>query len=73
MLYIFIKDFQEDVVLGVIFLNKGQLFQVGEKFVQYDLVRMLCEISNKGIDGFYKGWVGQVIVVLSKVGGGLIM
>jgi len=42
-----------------IFLNNGKPFQVGEKLVQHELAETLREISKRGTDGFYKGWVGS--------------
>ncbi|MFK3971596.1 gamma-glutamyltransferase [Pseudomonas sp. NPDC087358] len=59
--------------LGTIFLNKGQPLQVGDKLVQKDLARTLKEISAKGSDGFYKGWVAKSIVDSSKAGKGIIV
>ena len=52
------KDFQEDPASAAIFLNNGKPFQVGEKLVQNELAETLREISKRGTDGFYKGWVG---------------
>jgi gamma-glutamyltranspeptidase / glutathione hydrolase len=66
------KDFQEDPASGAIFLNKGQPFQVGERLVQGELAETLREISRKGTDGFYKGWVANAIVASSQAGKGLI-
>lgn len=66
------KDFQDDPASAAIFLNNGQAFQVGEKLVQSELAKTLREISSKGTDGFYKGWVGSAIVASSQSGKGLI-
>lgn len=65
-------DFKKDSVSGAIFLNKGEPFAVGQKLVQKDLAKTLRAISQKGTDGFYKGWVGQAIVASSQAGKGLI-
>jgi gamma-glutamyltranspeptidase/glutathione hydrolase len=65
-------DFKEDAVSGAIFLNKGEPFVAGQKLVQKDLAKTLREISVKGTDGFYKGWVGNAIVASSQAGKGLI-
>ncbi|MCK1361391.1 gamma-glutamyltransferase [Bradyrhizobium sp. 199] len=65
-------DFQDDPASGAIFLNNGQPFQVGEKLVQPELAKTLREISSKGTDGFYKGWVGSAIVASSQAGKGLL-
>lgn len=66
------KDFQEDPASGAIFLNKGQPFDVGQRLVQRDLAKTLREISARGTEGFYQGWVGQAIAASSKAGKGLI-
>lgn len=65
-------DFKEDPASGAIFLNKGKPFVAGQKLVQKDLAKTLREISVKGTDGFYKGWVGNAIVASSQAGKGLI-
>jgi gamma-glutamyltranspeptidase/glutathione hydrolase len=65
-------DFQKDPVSGAIFLNKGQPFAVGQKLVQKDLAKTLKAISAKGVDGFYKGWVGNAIVASSQAGKGIL-
>ncbi|MGY8667128.1 gamma-glutamyltransferase [Bradyrhizobium sp. UFLA05-109] len=65
-------DFQDDPASAAIFLNNGQPFQVGEKLVQSELAKTLREISSKGTDGFYKGWVGNAIVASSQAGKGLL-
>ncbi len=65
-------DFKEDPASAAIFLNKGEPYKVGDKLVQKDLAKTLREISSKGTDGFYKGWVGSAIVASSQSGKGLI-
>ncbi|MGJ3704017.1 gamma-glutamyltransferase [Variovorax sp. AFSI2.2] len=66
------NDFKKDSVSGAIFLNKGEPFAVGQKLVQKDLAKTLRAVSAKGVDGFYKGWVGQAIVASSQAGKGII-
>jgi len=66
------QDFQDDPVSAAIFLNNGKPYQVGEKLVQHELSETLREISKRGTDGFYKGWVGEAIVASSQAGKGLI-
>ncbi|WP_447776639.1 gamma-glutamyltransferase [Variovorax boronicumulans] len=66
------NDFKKDPVSGAIFLNKGEPFAVGQKLVQKDLAKTLKEISAKGTDGFYKGWVGKALVASSQAGKGII-
>ncbi|WP_456680970.1 gamma-glutamyltransferase [Bradyrhizobium sp. USDA 3311] len=65
-------DFRDDPATAAIFLNKGQPFQVGERLMQPELAKTLREISSKGTDGFYKGWVGSAIVASSEAGKGLL-
>jgi gamma-glutamyltranspeptidase/glutathione hydrolase len=66
-------DFKEDPASAAIFLGKGgEPYKVGDKLVQKDLAKTLREISTKGTDGFYKGWVGNAIVASSQGGKGLI-
>ncbi|MBD8494510.1 gamma-glutamyltransferase [Pseudomonas syringae] len=67
------EDFKKDMKdSGSIFLHDGKPMQVGQKLVQKDLARTLREISSKGQDGFYKGWVAEAIVNSSKAGKGII-
>ncbi|CAN7184949.1 gamma-glutamyltransferase [Variovorax paradoxus] len=72
MLHTSTNDFKKDPVSGAIFLNKGEPFAVGQKLVQKDLAKTLRAVSAKGVDGFYKGWVGQAIVASSQAGKGII-
>jgi gamma-glutamyltranspeptidase/glutathione hydrolase len=65
-------DFKGDAASAAIFLNNGKPFQVGERLTQHELAETLREISKKGTDGFYKGWVGAAIVASSQAGKGLI-
>ena len=66
------QDFQDDPASAAIFLNNGKPYQVGDKLVQHELAETLREISKRGTDGFYKGWVGEAIVASSQAGKGLI-
>jgi gamma-glutamyltranspeptidase/glutathione hydrolase len=66
------RDFQDDPASAAIFLNQGQPYRTGEKLVQGELAETLREISRKGVDGFYKGWVGNAIVASSQAGKGLL-
>jgi gamma-glutamyltranspeptidase/glutathione hydrolase len=65
-------DFKADPATAAIFLNKGEAFKVGEKIVQKDLGKTLREVSTKGSDGFYKGWVAKAIADSSAAGKGII-
>ena len=57
---------------GSIFLHQGEAMQVGQRLVQKDLGKTLREISAKGSDGFYKGWVAKALVDSSQAGKGII-
>ncbi|MGX1319876.1 gamma-glutamyltranspeptidase/glutathione hydrolase [Bradyrhizobium sp. USDA 377] len=65
-------DFKDDPASSAIFLNNGQPFGVGDRLVQSELAKTLREISSRGTDGFYKGWVGSAIVASSQAGKGLL-
>ncbi len=65
-------DFKKDAALAGIFLNKGEPFASGDKLVQPALAKTLARISQKGIDGFYKGVVAQELVNASQAGKGII-
>lgn len=65
-------DFKDDPASSAIFLNNGQPFGVGDRLQQSELAKTLREISSKGTDGFYKGWVGSAIVASSQAGKGLL-
>lgn len=66
------SEFEKDQDLRAIFLHNGQPLQVGQTLVQKDLARTLKEVSAKGSDGFYKGWVAKALVDSSQAGKGLI-
>ncbi|KGU86042.1 gamma-glutamyltransferase [Pseudomonas mediterranea] len=66
---VFKKDMRDS---GSIFLHNGEPMQVGQKLVQKDLARTLREISTKGADGFYKGWVADALVTSSQANKGII-
>ncbi|CRM12650.1 Gamma-glutamyltranspeptidase precursor [Pseudomonas sp. 24 E 1] len=65
-------EFEKDKDMRGIFLHNGQPLQVGQKLVQKDLAKTLKEISAKGNDGFYKGWVAKALVDSSQAGKGII-
>lgn len=50
----------------------GKKFSADELFIQLDLANTLKEISLKGKDGFYKGWVADKIVSEMNNGKGII-
>ncbi|MFO2464444.1 gamma-glutamyltransferase [Pseudomonas sp. 15FMM2] len=72
MLHAATGEFEKDQDMRAIFLKDGKPLQVGEKLVQKDLAKTLREISAKGTDGFYKGWVAKAIVDSSQAGKGII-
>jgi len=47
-------------------------YRAGEQFKQPDLAKTLKTISDKGIAGFYEGWVADKLVATMQAGGGLI-
>ena len=55
-----------------IFYKNNKVLKLGELLIQKDLSKTLMEISKKGIDGFYKGWVAKRIVKTNKLYGGLM-
>ncbi|HEY9237793.1 MAG TPA: gamma-glutamyltransferase [Burkholderiaceae bacterium] len=65
-------DFRKDPATAAIFLNNGEPFQVGQKFVQKDLAQTLKAIADQGEAGFYKGPVGAALVASSQAGKGII-
>ena len=62
--------FRKDPASAAIFLNHGEPFRVGQKIVQKDLAHTLKLISEKGVDGFYKGPVGSAIVASMRMNTG---
>lgn len=66
---VFRKDMRDS---GAIFLHNGESMQAGQKLVQKDLAKTLREISAKGADGFYKGWVADALVTSSQANKGII-
>lgn len=57
---------------AAVFLKNGEPFRAGETLVQPQLAKALETISNRGVDGFYKGWVANDLVESSKAGGGIL-
>ncbi len=54
------------------FKPDGASYKPGEHFQRKNLARTLKEISKKGRDGFYKGWVSEALVAEMPKFGGLI-
>jgi len=65
-------DFKRFPTTGEIFLNNGRPFAAGEKLLQPDLANTLRLISERGVDGFYRGKTAADIVKASQAGGGII-
>ena len=65
-------DFRADPATAAIFLNKGQPYKTGDRFVQRDLARTLRLIAQRGPDGFYGGRVADAIAASSAAGNGII-
>ena len=55
-----------------IFMRDSTTYKEGELFVQKDLAQTLEQIKEKGIDGFYKGNVAELLVKQVKTLGGCI-
>jgi gamma-glutamyltranspeptidase/glutathione hydrolase len=45
-----------------IYTRDGELFDVGDRFVQADLARMLERLANEGPDTFYRGEIAEQMV-----------
>ena len=57
-----------------VFTSDGFTYlQEGELLVQEDYGKVLQEISDKGLDGFYKGWVAEAIIAACGAANGGIM
>ena len=66
------EEFRKDPPTAAIFLNKGQLWKAGERFVQTDLARSLQQIAATGPAVFYNGPIAEKIVAASTAGGGIM-
>ena len=55
-----------------VFSNGRRALRAGEKCVQTDYANVLKEIAEKGVDGFYTGWVADAIVKAFRENGGLV-
>jgi gamma-glutamyltranspeptidase/glutathione hydrolase len=55
-----------------IFMKDSTAYKEGELFIQKDLAQTLEKIKEKGIDGFYKGRVAELLVKQAKALGGYI-
>ena len=65
-------DFAKDPASAAVFLNRGQPWRAGQRWVQADLGRTLQAVSALGNNGFYKGPVAAKLAASSRSGGGII-
>lgn len=61
-----------DPATAAVFTREGRPLKAGERLVQKDLARTLQRIAAHGVDGFYRGPVGDALVASSRAGGGLL-
>jgi len=64
-----LKKFPET---AAIFLPRGKVPQAGDKLRQPALAKVLHAISEKGLDGFYRGWFAQEVQDACKKYGGVL-
>jgi gamma-glutamyltranspeptidase/glutathione hydrolase len=55
-----------------IYTRNGQLFDIGDHFVQADLARTLERLANEGPDSFYRGGIAEQIAADFEANWGLI-
>src|SRR6185295_1000069 len=65
-------DFRNDKPSAAIFLDSGDTRRAGSILVQRDLARTLRAVSERGVEGFYKGPVAEAIASASRAGGGIL-
>ena len=65
-------EFRKDAPTAAIFLNRGQPWKPGDRFVQADLARSLQQIATTGPTAFYNGPIAARIVAASKAHGGIM-
>lgn len=58
--------------VAAIFLNNGEPWKAGDRFVQRNLAATLKLIAQRGPDAFYKGSIADAIVAASKANGGVL-
>jgi gamma-glutamyltranspeptidase/glutathione hydrolase len=66
-----VKDFANEPNVAAIFLNHGQPWKAGDRFVQANLAKTLKAIARKGTKAFYSGPIAEKMVRASQAGGGL--
>jgi len=65
-------DFAPYAASRAVFSNDGELYEIGDRWIQSDLAQTLIRIRDKGRDGFYKGRTADLLVAEMKSGNGLI-
>ena len=65
-------DFAKDPASAAVFLNRGQPWQAGQRWVQADLGRTLQAIASGGVAAFYQGPIAARIALASQRGGGIM-
>ncbi|MGN6588852.1 MAG: gamma-glutamyltransferase [Sphingomicrobium sp.] len=66
------EEFRKDPATAAIFLNHGEPWKGGDRFVQADLGRSLQQIATTGPSAFYNGPIAAKIVAASKAHGGIM-
>ena len=68
-----IKRLTQDKAAAAIFVKAdGKPYGAGERLVQTDLAASLTQISEKGVDAFYKGPIADLIIKASQAKGGIL-
>jgi gamma-glutamyltranspeptidase/glutathione hydrolase len=66
------EDFRKDPASAAIFLENGETRKAGSLLVQKDLARTLKSVSKDGVNGFYKGAVGEALIKAVQAGKGIV-
>jgi len=66
------KDFAPYEASRAVFSKDGELYEIGDRWVQSDLAQTLIRIRDGGRDGFYKGRTADLLVAEMQSGNGLI-
>ncbi|MGH7615721.1 MAG: gamma-glutamyltransferase family protein [Gemmatimonadaceae bacterium] len=59
----------KDSMARRLFLPKGSVIGIGEKYTNPQLAKVLRAISDQGRKGFYEGWVARDVVTRMNAGG----
>ncbi len=66
------KDFKNINRYEPVYYRSDRPWQKGDRIINKDLAKVLGAIQEKGRDGFYKGWVANLMVEEMQAGGGII-